>query len=439
MRRFIVHAVFAFSLSLAVHAEQWPSFRGPAGNGISHEKNLPLQWGANQNVVWRTPLPGPGNSTPVVWGNRIFVSQAVEADNRRTLICFDRHNGSMLWQKGVTQSLKEPSIQDNPPCSPSPVVDGKRIVAWFGSAGIVCYDFKGNELWRCDLGQPSHEWGYASSPVFYHDLCLLNFGPGKNSSLLALEKNTGRIAWRFELPRIPSDAKWKDYGGDATVDAKPEAAKISDIAASWATPLLIRASTGREEVVVAEPLRLLALAPRNGKLLWSCSGPSIGAYSSAFFGDGIVGLAGSGLHNVALAVRPGGDRDVTGTHRLWLQPMSDGKGSIGSGVIFQGHMFLVSVGGFAHCLDLKTGKTIWEERLTGTGARNGCWSSLLLAGDRLYVPNKNADVFVLRASAKFECLATNSIGGEPMNASLAASDGAIFLRTDKALWCISHN
>ena len=130
---------------------------------------------------------------------------------------------------------------------------------------------------------------------------------------------------------------------------------------------------------------------------------------------------------------------MTATHRLWFSSLANSKAYIGSGINFQGHMYLVSGAGFAACLDLKTGKAIWEERLTGTGARNGSYSSPVLAGDRLYVANKNADVFVLRAAPKFECLATNSIGGEPMNASLAVSDGAIFIRTDAALWCIAQD
>src|SRR5205807_2210571 len=149
---------------------------------------------------------------------------------------------------------------------------------------------------------------------------------------------------------------------------------------------------------------------------WSCRGPNIGAYSSPFFGDGIVGLTGNGFRNTALAVRPGGQGDVTATHRLWFSLLANSKGCIGSGNIFQGHMFLISGSGLASCLDLKTGQTVWEERLTGTGARNGSYSSPILAGDRLYVPNQNADVFVLRASPRFECLVTNSIGGEPMSA-----------------------
>jgi outer membrane protein assembly factor BamB len=147
---------------------------------------------------------------------------------------------------------------------------------------------------------------------------------------------------------------------------------------------------------------------------------------------------GSGLRNAALAIRPGGRGDVTATHRLWHLSPPSSKACIGSGVISRGHIFSVTMMGFAQCLDLKTGQSVWDERLTGPGAKNSSWSSPVLAGDRLYVPNQSGDVFVLRAGLKFECVATNSIGGEPMNASLAISDGALFLRTHRNLWCIAE-
>lgn len=438
MRGILVHLASSFVLALTTLAGQWPAWRGPQGTGIADEKNLPLHWSATENVRWCAPLPGRGNSTPVVWGSRVFITQAIEKENLRTVMCFDRHDGRLLWQRGVTWTEPEPTYPENPPCSSSPVVDGKRVVAWFGSAGVHCYDFDGREMWWRDLGRQSHDWGYASSPVLYRDLCLLNFGPGARSFVIALEKKNGRTVWQFDLPSMPADARWEDFGGDAKSSSLPGAAKISEVAGSWATPLVVRAAM-RDELVVALPLRLLALAPQTGHRLWSCSGPNIGAYSSAFFGDGIVGLTASGLHNTALTVRPGGQGDVTATHRLWFHSLSNGKACVGSGVIFQRHIYLVTTSGFAQCLDVKTGQVIWEERLTGTGARNGSWSSPLLAEARLYVPNQNADVFVLRASPQFESLATNSIGGEPMNASLAVSERAFFVRTDKALWCIAKD
>ncbi len=416
-------------------AGEWPGWRGPDGNGSCREKNLPLHWSTNENVRWHVPLPERGNSTPIVWGQRVFITQAIEKENRRTVMCFDRREGKLLWQAGPTWAEKELTYPENPPCTPSPVTDGKRVIVWFGSAGVYCYDFNGRELWHRDLGRQSHMWGYAASPVLYRDLCFLNFGPGERCFVIALDKRTGRTVWQQDPPALGADAKWEDYGGEAKYMEQPGALKLSEVAGSWATPLVVRA--GRDdELVVAFALRLMAFAPKTGAALWSCDGPNIGAYSSPFFGEGIVGLNANGLKNSLLAVRPGGRGNVSASHRLWLQHPDDSKGCIGAGVVFQGHIYQVNWMGFAECRNLKTGELVWEERLTGTGARNSSWASPVLAGGRLYAANRNADVFVLRAAPKFECLATNSIGGEPMNASLAASAGDIFIRTDKQLWCI---
>jgi outer membrane protein assembly factor BamB len=419
-------------------AGPWPAWRGPEGNGVCREQHLPLRWGTNENVRWRVPLPERGHSTPVVWGRRVFVTQALLKDNRRTLMCFDRRDGRLLWQAGTIWAEKDAGGSANPPCSPSPVTDGRRVLAWFGSAGLFCFDFDGRELWRRDLGRQSHGWGYASSPVLHRDLCFLNFGPGQRSFVIALDKRTGQTLWQHDVPPVAADAKWEDFGGDLKDWQRLGRPTLPEVTGSCATPLVVRAA-GREEVVVPLPFRLLAFAARTGEVLWSCDGLNTGAYSSAFSGDGLVAVAGSGLRNAALVVRPGGGGDVTATRRLWHTQPPGSKTCLGSGVIHRGHIYQVSMMGLAHCLELETGRTVWDERLTGPGAKNSCWSSPVLAGERLYVPNQNGDVFVLRAAPKFECLATNSIGGEPMNASLAISDGNILLRTDRALWCIGES
>ena len=252
-----------------------------------------------------------------------------------------------------------------------------------------------------------------------------------------MDQKTGRTVWQYDLPVIGPDAKWEDFGGDAKAGDQSGGQTVSDAAGSWATPVVVPAG-GRDELVLTYPLRLMAWAPQTGQLLWTCAGPNIGAYSSAFFGEELVGAAVSGFTNAVMVVRPGGHGDVTATHRLWRVLPSRSKACIGSGVIFGGHLYQMTYMGFAQCLDLQTGHTLWEQRLTGPSARNSSWSSPVLAGDRLYVPNQNADVFVLRIGAQCECLATNSIGGEPMNASLAVSDGAVFLRTHRHLWCIAQ-
>jgi outer membrane protein assembly factor BamB len=427
------------ALITSANAANWPALRGPDGNGVAKEKNLPLRWSTNENVAWRVPLPDRGNSTPIVWGERVFITQGTEGGARRSVMCFDRRDGKLLWQSAVTWTEKEPSHDDNPPCTPSPVTDGQRVIAWFGSAGVHCYDFDGREIWRSDLGPQAHMWGYASSPVLYRDLCILNFGPGDRSFVIALNKKTGRTVWKFDIPILGTNINEQELRGpDQKVPSGAGSTKLSEIAGSWATPLIVPARGG-DELVVPLPLQLIALAPRTGKPLWNSDGPNIGAYGLApFHSDRFVAYASSGFRNNLMVARSGGRGDVTKTHRLWNQTLGDSQAHLGAGVIFQGHIYLVNAAGIAECFELKSGKTVWTERLPSTGAVGSSWSSPVLAGDLVYVPNRNADVFVFKAAPKFELLAVNSIGGERMNASLAVSDGDIFIRTDKHLWCIGE-
>lgn len=420
---------------LSALAENWPAWRGPDGNGVSRESTLPLRWSTNENVRWRVALPGPGNSTPIVWNGRVFLTQAVPSENRRTVMCLNQRDGKLLWQCGTVSATKDAGGTANPPCTPSPVTDGKCVVAWFGSAGLFCFDLEGRELWHRDLGRQSHGWGYASSPVLHSNLCLLNFGPGQRSFLIALDKHTGRTVWQFDIPPMAADAKWEDFGGDLKDWKRLGSPTMPEVTGSCATPVVVNVA-GREELVLALPLRVMAFAPLTGERLWSCEGLNTGAYSSPFFGEGLLAVVGSGLKNAAMAIRPGGRGDVTGTHRIWHSALPGSKSCIGSGLVYRGHIYLMTTMGFAVCLELQTGKVVWEERMTGSGARNASWSSPVLAGDRLYLSNQNADIFVLQAGPKFECQATNSLGGEQMNASLAVSDGDIFVRTHKHLWCV---
>ena len=178
-------------LSCLCASANWPGWRGPEGTGISLETKLPVRWSTNENVRWHTPLPERGNSTPIIWNNSVFITQAIEKENRRMLMCFDRKTGKQRWQKGVTYPEKEPAHETNAYCSASATTDGEHIVASYGSAGLYCYDFEGNELWHRDLGKQHHIWGNAASPVLYQNLCILNVGPGDPTYLIALDKKTG--------------------------------------------------------------------------------------------------------------------------------------------------------------------------------------------------------------------------------------------------------
>jgi outer membrane protein assembly factor BamB len=419
--RLALAAISFLSIS-AGSAANWPAWRGPAGIGVSLEKNLPLRWSTNESVRWRVALPERGNSTPIVWGSRLLVTQAIEKENRRTLMCFDRANGRLLWQRGTTYSEPDPTHETNPHCSASPVTDGERVIAWFGSAGLYCYDFQGEGLWQRDLGPQRHIWGYGSSPILHGELCILNFGPGERTFLIALDKKTGKDLWRVDEP-----------GGDSG-EKKPGQEKAAWIG-SWSMPIVV--NTGeREEIVLSWPKRVVAFEPKTGKEIWSCAGLNALAYTSPLFDQksGIV-VAMGGFMGMSLAVKSSGSGDVTETRRLWHHPKT--KQRIGSGVTHDGHIYILNDPGVAECFELQTGKLLWEERLRGAAPKADNWSSMVLADSKLYVINQGGDAFVLKASPKFEVLATNSIGETTM-ASLAPSDGEIFIRTYRQLWCIDR-
>src|SRR6266566_1019412 len=187
--------ILLLGTSLA-RADNWPAWRGPHANGISDERTLPVTWSATQNVRWKVPLPEPGNSTPVVWGDRVFLTQSLDKGKRRAVLCFARADGKKLWQQDVPCTIKETTPADNPPCSSSPVTDGKAVYAAFGSAGVVAYDFQGKKLWHRDLGPLLHVFGNGSSPTLYKDLLILFHGPGEPTFMIALDKHSGKTVWK---------------------------------------------------------------------------------------------------------------------------------------------------------------------------------------------------------------------------------------------------
>ena len=408
--------VLILVVSSSVNAENWPAWRGPRGDGTCLEKGLPTTWNKTENVAWKVPLPERGNSTPIVWGDRVFVTQAIEKENRRTLMCFDRKDGKLLWQKGTEWTEKEPTHGTNPFCASSPITDGERVIAWYGSAGIFCYDFDGNEIWKRDLGIQKHIWGYGASPVLHGDLCYLNFGPGARSFLIALNKRTGETVWQHDEP--------------STYEGTDEA-KFSnlDYTGSWSSPLF-RDVNGRTELIISLPFRVCAFEPTTGKEFWNCGGTNALAYTSPLFADGIV-VGMGGYNGMSIALKAGGSGDITQEQRLWRHPKT--KQRIGSGVIHNGHIYIHNDPGIAECFELATGKLVWEERLPG--GQN--WSSVMLADGLCYTINQNGDCCVFKADPKFELVAANSLG-EHSNSSIVPSDGQLFIRTYQHLWCIGE-
>ncbi|HSH94751.1 MAG TPA: PQQ-binding-like beta-propeller repeat protein, partial [Roseimicrobium sp.] len=347
--------VTLFAIAAPASAANWSSWRGESnGKSASTESGFATRWDKSANVRWRIPLPDRGNSTPVVWGDRIFLTQAVEKEHRRTLMCLDRKDGRILWQKDVIYSKPETTHQDNPYCAASPVTDGERVIVTHGSAGVYCYDFTGKELWKRDLGPQEHIWGNASSPVLQGDLCILYHGPGKGDFLVAMDKKTGKEVWRHSEPSMDFSDRVDGFKGQK-----------NGVVGSFSTPIVIQYK-GRDELVMSFPKYVKAFDPKTGRELWRCDGLNPLIYASLLW-DGEVLVAMGGYFGNTIAVRPGGNGDVTATHRLWLNVRD--KGGIGSGLIHDGHIYYQNSGNLIVCMDVKTGKILWEERVPNAGAK----------------------------------------------------------------------
>jgi outer membrane protein assembly factor BamB len=401
-------------------AEDWPQFRGPRGNGIASEKNVPTTWSKDENVLWRVDLPSPGNSSPIVSRGRVFVTISSKDGKSRGLRCYDCDGGELLWEKSVDFDGRDITHGQSCFCPTTPACDGSRVVVWHSSAGMYCYDYEGQELWKADLGPFLHIWGYGASPILYEDLVINNCGPGERTFLVALNKYTGDKVWQTDEPGGHSGEGEQQGQGRKWIG-------------SWSTPVLARVAD-KDQVVVSYPHHVKAYDPRTGEVLWQCEGLSDLVYTTALVGDG-VGVAMSGFHGPAMGFKLGGSGNVTESNRLWrvAQRMPQ---RIGSGVIVGGDLFMANEQGVVQCIDVMTGKDKWpEQRLNAEGA---LWASLVLADGKLYVTTKRGETAVFAANPeKFEPIATNAVG-EPSDSTIAVSDGRIYLRTHRGLWCIGE-
>lgn len=417
MNRFILVLGLMSGLAASSNAGDWPAWRGPTGQGVSDEQRLPLTWSETENVKWKIPLENPGNSTPIIWGNRIFLTQAKKGGSERSLFCYDRATGKQLWKKDVEYAEKERNWTPDWYANLSPVTDGQRVVVSFGSAGMHCYDFEGKELWkRTDLGQWDHAFGHGSSPVLYKDLAILLCGPTLKQNrnfLLAVDKTTGKTVWEH----------------DEKVGA-------------WSTPLIVNVN-GQDQLLLAmssdvkgapddKTGHFKGFDPNTGKELWYTRGVNSHMYASPLYAKGIA-VAMSGYQGAALAVKLGGTDNIT-KDRLWIHPKNVQR--VGSGVIVGDHVYIMDENGMPRCYELESGKETWNvQERPGSGVS---WGSMAAADGKLYVMMRDGSTLVFNASPKYELLATNRLGaGEQTNSSPAISNGEIFLRTFRHLWCIA--
>lgn len=404
MQRLLALFVALSCLSTTLNAADWPAWRGPTGQGFSQEKDIPTTWSDTENVKWKVPLEHQGNSTPVIYGERIFLTQANKGGTVRSILCFNRADGKKLWQKDVAYSEKERNWNPNWYANASPATDGERVVVTFGSAGMYCFDFSGKELWkRTDLGKWEHSFGNASSPVLYGDLVIQWCGPNQRGRnfLLGANKETGKTVWEHDEKK-----------------------------GSWGTPLLIKVD-GKDQLLLATVPALKGLDPKTGKELWHCDGLTKYVYTSPLYGNGIA-VAMSGYHGAAFAVKLGGSGDIT-KNRLWLHPQNIQR--VGSGLVLGDHVYLVEENGVPHCYNLKTGDEVWK--VTKRPNAGNTWGSMTYADGKLYVLCRSGKTLVFKASPKYELLATNDLGrGRATNSSIVISNGEIYIRTFKYLWCI---
>jgi outer membrane protein assembly factor BamB len=412
LHKLIVAIIIVLSSYPTLQAENWSSWRGPSGNGATSEKGFPTTWSTTENVAWRIDLPAPGNSTPITWQDNVLLTQATAEGTKRHLTCYDLKSGKQRWQYTAAIEQVEKTHKTNPHAAGSPVTDGKHVVVSFGSAGIHCVDMKGNLKWQANMGRLEHIWGTSASPVIFEHLVIVNCGPGIRAFWIALDIETGEEVWKTESKNF--------------VSTKPE-----EFRGSWSTPFVY--GSGADAVMfISMPLKFYALKPRTGDILWTCDGPGMLAYTSPLVNRDIA-VTMSGYGGPSLAIKRGGQGDVTASHRLWHKTERvENPQRIGSGLIIGEYIYIVNEPGIAWCMDLKTGERLWQQRL----GDSKCWSSLCLVEGKIFVVNDKGTTFVIDPNPKQCNIIHENKLAELTRGSLAFANGRILIRTYKSLYCI---
>jgi outer membrane protein assembly factor BamB len=404
MGRLFPFAVLILSiLGSMVRAEDWPCWRGPRGDGTSRETDVPLRWSATENIRWKTAIPGRGYSSPVVSGDCIFLTTCLEKDKQRVLLCLDRRDGKILWQRVVVTAELEEKHGLNSYASSTPVTDGKHVWVPFLSrpnVQLACYDFDGNLQWLKSPGEFHSKHGFCSSPVLYKDMVILNCDQDAMGYIVALDKATGEERWRADRPNRTR---------------------------SYCVPLIVTAA-GKKQLVLSGSKCVASYDPDTGKRHWIIDGPTEQFVASMVFTDDVLFLTAGYPTYHLLAIRPDGAGNVTDTHVLWHK--TKGAGYVPSPVAFGNRFYVVTDDGIAGCFEAKTGERRWTERL----GRHHSASPVAAAG-HLFFPDDSGVTYVIKPGTKFEEIGRNPLG-EECYASPAVSQGQLFIRTLNHLWCI---
>ncbi len=421
-----VFAILSLLLAAEAFAADWPRFRGADGSGIARDATPPSTWNDTENVKWKTALPGPGSSSPIVWHDRVFVTcysgygdggNGAMTALKRHLVCLDRATGKVLWNKAVAAELPEDSysgfLTEHGYASSTPATDGERVYVFFGKTGVLAFDFAGQELWRTNVGKESgnRRWGSGASLLLHGDKVIVNASE-ESQSIRALDKATGKEVWK-------SDS--------------------SSLELCYGTPALVPAGD-HTDLVLAVSGELWGMNPDTGKLRWFAGTNVSGNVSpSIVAADGAIYVNGGFPQLGATAIRGGGQGDVTATNVLW---QSQYGSYVPSPIVSGGQLFVANDQGFAVCLNAKSGELIFKERLPGASASGGggkpFYASAVLANGLVYAVSRQNGTFVFEAKPQFKLVAQNKLAGDSsrFNATPALADRQLFLRSDRVLYCL---
>lgn len=441
MTRRMLIAVCWLSASALASAQNWPSFRGPAASGVADGTPTAVTWNAatGENVLWKTPVPGVAVSSPIVWGERVYVSTAVSSDasagirtglygdvepakdvSKHTwkLVALDARSGKVAWERvaheGIPKTKRHPKSSQ---ATATPVTDGRHVIVSFGSEGLYAYDVDGKLLWTRDLGvlnagwfyDPDYEWGVGSSPIIWKNMVIVQCDIQKGSFLAAFDVATGRPIWRTEREEIPS----------------------------WSTPAIFE-HDGRAELVTQATTFIRGYDAATGKELWRLGGNSEITIPTPIVGPGFI-IVTNGYRGVQpiYAIKPGASGDISlkgdkTTSEFIAWSTNRGGPYIPTPVIYGDHLYVLQVNGVLAAYDVRTGQRVYQERVAGGGSFS---ASPVAADGKLYLTSEDGDIHVVKAGAKYELLGTNAMG-QVIMATPAISNGVIYVRGLKDVFAV---
>ena len=393
---------FALAASTLLAESNWPTWRGPYGNGHSQETNLPQTWGAG-SIAWQTPLPGRGHSSPTVWGEQIFLTTAIDDGRERVVLAVNRSDGRVVWSHTAWTGTPEPTHKMNGWASATVATDGERVYAFFGKGGLHCYKVNGEHVWSLDLGTFEGPWGTAACPILWNDLVIQNCDADSNANIAAFNKLTGELVWKTER----------------------------DNNRGWSSPIFVQ-TPERLELVDNGDTGPRGYDPATGKDLWRCkSFTGRGTPTVTPAGDLLCVV--NGKPGPFYAVRPGGNGDVTGSHMAWHTQRGGGR-DLPSPIVIDHYALVINMSGILTCYDARTGKELDKQRVGGNFS-----STPIAYGGLAYFVGEDGTTIAVRPGESIEVVSRNELpspGDALFRASITPSEGQLFIRSDQHLYCI---